>query len=152
MGNVGFFFGQQVHICIFDIFWFLAICISLIFCGAKSVGAGMRSLYSGDRVVDRPGSIYTPVAKCRILKRNLEDFFSRYNCCCVCPRCPSVIFKTQPWMKYAVKSGKVQQECRVQSVVRLRSNCYILDRALNGPTIAKSPKVQWSGECRVLYD
>ena len=53
----------------------MAICISLIFCGAKSVGAGMRSLYSGDRVVDRPGSIYTPVAKCRILKRNLEDFF-----------------------------------------------------------------------------
>ena len=51
----------------------MAICISLIFCGAKSVGAGMRSLYSGDRVVDRPGSIYTPVAKCRILKRNLEE-------------------------------------------------------------------------------
>ena len=31
----------------------MAICISLIFCGAKSVGAGMRSLYSGDRVLDR---------------------------------------------------------------------------------------------------
>ena len=91
----------------------MAICISLIFCGAKSVGAGMRSLYSGDRVVDRPGSIYTPVAKCRILKRNLEDFYSRYNCCCVCPRCPSVIFKTEPCMKYAVKSGKVQEVCRV---------------------------------------
>ena len=75
----------------------MAICTSLIFCGAKSVWAGMRSLYSGDRVLDR-GVNTQQLQTARFHKRNLEE--EKFVKCSTdtnahsnteCPNCPHLI-------------------------------------------------------------
>ena len=76
----------------------MAICTSLIFCGAKSVWAGMRSLYSGDRVLDR-GVNTQQLQTARFHKRNLEE--EKFVKCSTdtnahsnteCPNCPPLSY------------------------------------------------------------